>query len=250
MSATERVNERVARLAAVTFDFHDTVAIAPRWFALEVRELPVAVLHVLRDAGAVAPNASHDDAATAAYREMRAAVAASGIERDALDGTQHALRAVGVHVPDEVVAAAIERLMRDALTDARLRPGIAEAVHTLHDAGVTLAIISSAVYHPFLEWCLSEWGLREAFVAVVSSASCGYYKSHPGIYQHTLDLLRCVPGQVVHVGDSYRYDVAAAHALGIRTVWLNLKGEDRPDSEADVTVPDLIGLAPLLLGGR
>ncbi len=234
---------------AVTFDFHDTVAVAPRWFALEVRELPTATLHALRDAGEVAWDAARDDEATAAYRAMRAAVAVSGIERDALDGTQHTLRAVGVAVPDEIVSATIYRLMRDARADAHPRPGIAEAVRTLRDAGMPLAVVSSAVYHPFLEWCLTEWGLREAFVAVVSSASCGYYKSHPGIYRHTLDLLRCAPKEVVHVGDSYRYDVEAAHALGIRTVWLNLRGEDRPDNEADLTIPDLDGLASRLLNG-
>lgn len=232
---------------AVTFDFHDTIAIAPRWFALEIRALPAATLRALHNAGHIPQDAIRDDAATAAYRAMRATVTASGIERDALDGTQHALHAAGVRLPDAIVAAAIDGLMRNALADARPRPGIHDAVDALREAGVPLAVISSAVYHPFLEWCLETWGLRDAFVAVVSSASCGYYKSHPGIYRCALDALGCQPHESTHIGDSYRWDVEAAHVLGMRTVWLNLKGEDRPDSVADLTVPDLAGLGPRLL---
>jgi len=232
---------------AVTFDFHDTIAVAPRWFLLETRALPTAVLTLLSEAGAVSWDTANDIAVTEAYRAMRMDVAATGRERDALTGTQHALHAVGVHLPDATVAPAIDRTMAAALADAHPRPGIQDTVRMLANLGVPLAVISSAVYHPFLEWCLEAWELRDDFIAVVSSASSGYYKSHPGIYHCALAALGRAPQEVIHVGDSYRYDVEVAHALGMQTVWLNLKGEERAENVADLTVPDLIGLAPRLL---
>ncbi len=231
----------------MTFDFHDTIAVAPRWFLLETRALPTAVLELLTQAGEVSWDVANDGAVTEAYRAMRMEVAASGMERDALTGTQHALRAVGVHLPDETIAPAIDRVMAGALADAHPRAGIQDMVRMLANLGVPLAVISSAVYHPFLEWCLEAWELRDDFVAVISSASCGYYKSHPGIYHCALAALGRAPHEVIHVGDSYRYDVETAHALGMQTVWVNLKGEERTDNVADLTVPDLIGLAPRLL---
>ncbi len=231
----------------MTFDFHDTIAVAPRWFLLETRALPTAVLALLGAAGEVTWDPANDGAVTDAYRAMRGEVAATGAERDALTGTQHALHAVGVKLPDATVSPAIDRVMADALAEAHPRPGIQEAVRMLANLGVPLAVISSAVYHPFLEWCLEAWELRDDFVVVVSSASCGYYKSHPGIYHCALSALGRAPHEVIHVGDSYRYDVEAAHALGMQTVWVNLKGEQRAENVADLTVPDLIGLAPRLL---
>jgi HAD superfamily hydrolase (TIGR01509 family) len=132
--------------------------------------------------------------------------------------------------------------------DAQPRPGIREAVTALADAGMRLAVISNAVYHPFIEWCLADWGLADAFMSVISSASCGYYKSHAGIYRCALEALGTSPAETVHIGDSYRFDVEAAHALGMRTVWLNLTGADRDPCVADLVVTDLNDLAPRLLG--
>lgn len=233
---------------AVTFDFHDTIAIAPAWFALEVRELPARTLAALAATDGILPDATLAEGATAVYRTLRGEIQQHGIEQDALAGMQHTLHAVGIHRPDAEIAAIIDRLMADTRADARPRPGIVQAVRFLANLGMPMAVISNAVYHPFLVWCLDEWGLTDDFTAVISSAACGYYKSHASIYRCALDTLGVAPHETLHVGDSYRFDIEAAHRLGMRTCWLNVKGEQRPDSVADFTVPDLIGLGPLLVG--
>jgi HAD superfamily hydrolase (TIGR01509 family) len=233
---------------AVTFDFHDTIAIAPAWFALEVRQLPGMVLHTLAASGVLEHDGARMERATPPYRALRLAIQEHGMESDALAGVQHALRAVEVDLPDATISAAIDTLMASVRADAHPRPGIREAVTALGDAGMRLAVISNAVYHPFIEWCLADWGLADAFISVISSASCGYYKSHAGIYRCALEALGTSPAETVHIGDSYRFDVEAAHALGMRTVWLNLTGADRDPCVADLVVTDLNDLAPRLLG--
>jgi FMN phosphatase YigB (HAD superfamily) len=237
----------MARPRAVTFDFHDTIAIAPAWFALEVRQLPGMVLHTLAARGEIPHDGAQMAASTAPYRALRLAIQEHGQESDALAGVQHAFRAIGITLPDAPVAAAIDELMASVRADASPRPGITEAVEQLAAAQMPMAVISNAVYHPFIEWCLDDWGLRDAFAAIISSASCGYYKSHDGIYTCAMDALGVAPGDMVHIGDSYRFDIEAPHRLGLRTVWLNLK-EDRPDPcVADLVITDLHGLAPRVL---
>ncbi|MCA1666238.1 MAG: HAD family hydrolase [Thermomicrobia bacterium] len=237
----------MARPRAVTFDFHDTIAIAPAWFALEVRQLPGMVLHTLAAQGVIPHDGAQMAAATAPYRALRLAIQEHGQESDALAGVQHAFRSIGITLPDVTVAAAIEELMVSVQADAAPRPGIVETVAGLAAAGIPMAVISNAVYHPFIEWCLDDWGLHDAFAAVISSASCGYYKSHDGIYTCALAALGVAPGETVHIGDSYRFDVEAAHRLGLRTVWLNLTGNQRDPCVADLVVTDLHGLAPRVL---
>lgn len=237
----------MAQPRAVTFDFHDTIAIAPAWFALEVHQLPGMVLHTLAENGVIDHDGGRMERVTPPYRALRMAIHEHGIESDALAGVQHALRAVDMHVPDAAVSDAIDALMASVRADARPRPGIFEAVQGLADADVSLAVISNAVYHPFLEWCLADWGLDGAFAAVVSSAACGYYKSHHGIYRCALEALSAAPHETAHIGDSYRFDIEAPHRLGLKTVWLNLKGESPDPCVADLVVTDLDGLAPRVL---
>lgn len=238
----------MSRPRAVTFDFHDTIAIAPAWFALEVRQLPGMVLHRLAEADVIERDGDRMERVTPAYRELRLAIHEHGIESDALAGVQHALRTVDVHVSDVLVSEAIDGLMAAVRADARPRPGIREAISALGNAGLPLAVISNAVYHPFLEWCLADWQLADAFTAVISSASCGYYKSHDGIYRCALEALGAPPtADVVHVGDSYRFDIEAAHRIGMRTVWLDLGGEGHELCVADLVVNDLNGLADRIL---
>jgi FMN phosphatase YigB (HAD superfamily) len=244
---------------AVTIDFHDTIAIAPAWFALEVRQLPGLVVSALADAGVIA-SPGHPlsrermehvgprmERAAQIYRALRADIQEHGREQDALSCVQHTLRTMDIAVPDSVVQPAIDDLMAAVRAGAEPRPGIQEAIRTFTEAAIPLAVVSNAIYHPFLEWCLTDWGLRDAFTAVITSASCGYYKSHAGIYRCALDALGAVPNETVHIGDSYRYDVEAAHRLGMRTVWLHLKGERPEPCVADLVITNLDGLAPRVL---
>ncbi|MER3484671.1 MAG: hypothetical protein C4345_00535, partial [Chloroflexota bacterium] len=100
-----------------------------------------------------------------------------------------------------------------------------------------LGIISSAVYHSFVEWALERFGIREHFAHVTTSASSGYYKSRPEIFWQTLDLLGAEPSRSVHVGDSLRFDVLGAQRAGMRAVWL---ARDDPARTVEAIEPDLV----------
>ena len=100
-----------------------------------------------------------------------------------------------------------------------------------------MGIVSSAVYHPFLEWTLEAFGIRDAFHVVITSASAGFYKSRAELYVHAAELLGATPQRMVHVGDSFRFDVAGASRAGMGTVWLR---GDRSEPEDPSIQPDLV----------
>jgi putative hydrolase of the HAD superfamily len=236
-------------LEAVTFDFHNTLVTCDRWFEVEVYTLVPAVLEWLAARGHVGRSSACPEEGRRRYRDLRATVIREGIEQDALACARHVIAELGLTVDADLLEQAVIAVMRETLDDAAPVDGAQAAVHALAERGVKLAVVSSAVFHPFLEWSLRRFGMLDAFEVVVTSASCGYYKSRPEIYQHAIDALGIDARSAVHVGDSYEYDVLGARRAGMRAVWLSQpRSNGHGDSNlADLTVSSLHGLAPALL---
>ena len=218
----------MATVPAITFDFHNTLASCDRWFALEVRDLPGAVLDRVRPGLPAELDVPSGDEVTATYRALRGEVIEHGVEIDAVAGTLETLRRLGIEVREGQVQPAIDDLMRGALVDLRPMEGALETVRALHADGFPLGVVSSAVHHPFLEWSLASFGILDLFTTVVTSASAGFYKSRPEIYQRALDDLGVDAASSVHVGDSHRWDHVTPSALGIRTVLVSSAGAVDP----------------------
>lgn len=233
--------------AAITFDFHNTIARCDDWFQLEVHRLPSAFFawRARQSGEPVDPHLTH--AANLAYRALRRAVHRHGHELPAERSLLAIGDAVGVPLGQEEVRHGVQVLMQATLKSATPVPGIVETVIALSEAGVRLGIVSSAVYHPFLLWALERFGLEQRFAIVTTSASAGYYKSRPEIFWQTLDRLRASPRHSLHVGDSARFDVGGAHRAGMRTVWLNDNEASGTTSTADLTLRTMRGAAPILL---
>lgn len=235
----------------VTFDFHNTVAHCDPWFDLEIRDLPAAVLRDLGDRRLVDTSDSLATDVTAAYRSLRRAVMEIGIEKDALTCVQEVFAGLHIDTPIEAIPPSIDRLMRGCLPDLSPVPGAVDTISALIDHNVPVGIVSSAVYHPFLEWALEEFGLLERLAFVATSASIGYYKSDPRIYHHAYELASATIHLGVHVGDSPRWDIATAQDAGLGTVLYTAPGTNRPelphDIHPDVTLDSLVGAdAPIL----
>lgn len=236
--------------AAITFDFHNTLAECPEWFELEVRSLPSAYLtwHAGQDAASYSDTVLAD--ADDRYRALRREIMDHGNELTAEQSLRVIFDAMAIPADDAEIEDGVAVLMRAAAARARPIPGAVETVRAIAEAGVRLGVVSSAVYHPFLEWTLEEFGVSDAFATIVTSASAGFYKSRPEIYLHAAELLAAQPGQMVHVGDSLRFDVGGASRAGMGTVWLQFPDKPGDGSEyvPDLTVNTLEGSAPGILG--
>lgn len=234
-------------IRAVTFDFHNTLARCDAWFILEVRDLVPAVLKWHANGSGVAVDGEVLDRSVALYRTLRLQVMDHGEEVDALDCVMHVLAELELKIDRETADAGIHAVMQATLAESEPIPGVIDAVNYLADCDIPLGVVSSAVYHPFLEWSLEKFGIIDQFTSIVTSASAGYYKSRTEIYTHSLTVLGVEPFDAVHVGDSHRFDVQTAKRLGIRTVWYRTGEDDGMDDEADLTVTSLVGVAPRII---
>jgi HAD superfamily hydrolase (TIGR01509 family) len=230
---------------AITFDFHNTLASCPEWFELEVRHLPSSFLRWWSDRDSQQLEPTLLDEADARYRQLRHEIIEHGNELTAEACLEHVFAAMRLHVSEDDVRTGVADLMRRALAGAAPIPGAVATVREIHQAGVPIGIVSSAVFHPFLEWTLEAFGIRDAFQVVITSASAGFYKSRAELYVHAAHLLRAMPERMVHVGDSFRFDVAGASRAGMGTVWLQ---GDRSQLEDPSIQPDLV-LTTLVAAG-
>lgn len=236
--------------AAITFDFHNTLARCDEWFHLEVYDLLPAFLnwYALSEPRAVA--GVDQGQAVEAYRRIREQVQSSGIEQDATTCVHRVLDSLELELPRGTVECGLATIMKATLPNASPMPGTIETVQEIAGHGVPMAVVSSAIYHPFLEWTLEKFGILQHFQLVVTSADCGFYKSTPKIYEYVLDRLGRPSGACVHIGDSLRFDVQSARSAGMSTVWVNWDGDPVEDQGADLVVPSLHGLSERLLNGR
>ncbi|MSQ09648.1 MAG: HAD family hydrolase [Dehalococcoidia bacterium] len=90
-------------------------------------------------------------------------------------------------------------------------------------------------------------GLTARFGAIAVSGEVGYGKPRPEPFLAALARLAVPPEAAIMVGDSLTRDVAGAHAVGMRAVWVNRAGKARGQGPVpDYEVADLTGLLELL----
>jgi HAD superfamily hydrolase (TIGR01509 family) len=234
---------------AITFDFHNTLVRCDEWFRLETRDLVADFVDWQAGRRDEPVETTLLAAARGEYRALRREIVEHGEERTAEECVALVLERLGHQAPTEEIDRGVEHLMRQTLPTAEPLPGVVETLRGLGGAQIPLGIVSSAVYHPFLDWSLARFGIAACFRVVTTSASAGFYKSRPEIFERTLDALGASAERSIHVGDSIRFDVGTARRAGMRTVLV-----DRPDAQGDSDghLPDLhldslVGAAPRIL---
>jgi putative hydrolase of the HAD superfamily len=94
---------------------------------------------------------------------------------------------------------------------------------------------------------LGRLGLGEFFDCAVSAAGVGAAKPAAEIFEAACAALGIQPHEIVHVGDHHEHDVQGAAALGMRTIWINRRGEPWPGGEpADGEITSLAELETLI----
>jgi putative hydrolase of the HAD superfamily len=98
---------------------------------------------------------------------------------------------------------------------------------------------------------LGAAGILEFIDAPVWSADFGSRKPGPEIIEHVLEKLDVSPRNAIFVGDKIRTDIAGAHSVGIRSVWLrHAEAVDSGEATPDFVIGHLRELPPLLASLR
>lgn len=148
----------------------------------------------------------------------------------------------------ERIRLARNERLKQALTD--LRPGIEDAVKSLHDAGFKLCVISNADVADIHAWYLSP--LNKYFDDAVFSCDVGLVKPDIRIYELALERMNVSAGDSIFVGDGGDGELMGAKHAGLVTVMTEqlMRWRDEVRYEnllyADHTVDDLRRLPELL----
>ena len=81
---------------------------------------------------------------------------------------------------------------------------------------------------------------------VFTSEGLRVYKPQKAFYEKILAVLSLHPEEVLFVGDSLTDDVYGPRQVGMKTCWVNRKGQPSPVPPPDYTVPDLNGILAIL----
>ncbi len=75
------------------------------------------------------------------------------------------------------------------------------------------------------------------FDALVTAEDAKVYKPSPRIFEFALQRLNELPERILHVAFGFKYDLAPAKQVGMKTCWLNRSGEPKPEGvEPDFVV--------------
>ena len=104
-------------------------------------------------------------------------------------------------------------------------PEVPEMLRRLRAAGLWTAILSNGSAE-MLSAAVENAGLVGLFDHVLSVELVGVYKPHPKVYRLACDRLSLDAGAILFIS-SNAWDVHAASAYGMRTVWCNRYGQRR-----------------------
>ena len=79
-------------------------------------------------------------------------------------------------------------------------------------------------------------GIAHQFAVTITAREAGHAKPDAPIFHAACRQLSVEPREVLHVGDDPWLDVVGAAGVGMRTCWINRRGEDWP---AELPPPDL-----------
>jgi 2-haloacid dehalogenase len=128
-------------------------------------------------------------------------------------------------------------------------PEAPEMLRRLRRSGMSAAILSNGSPE-MLTAAVEHAGLVGLCDPVLSVELVGVYKPHPKVYRLACDRLGLDAGAILFIS-SNAWDVHAASAFGMRTVWCNRYGQrrERLPGRPDREIGSLAELPPLLANG-
>ena len=139
-------------------------------------------------------------------------------------------------------AAQDVRIMLDTLGNRTAFPESKEVVEQLKRA-YTVCIGSTTDTEPLMR-DLNRSGI--VVDRVFTSEGLQVYKPQKAFYEKILAALSLQPEEVLFVGDSLNDDVSGPKQVGMKTCWVNRKGQEMPTPPPDYVVTDLTELLAIL----
>jgi 2-haloacid dehalogenase len=168
------------------------------------------------------------------------------VQRERPDASYRDVMAAGLEEVASGAGAALPSSERDALgsslPDWPVFPEVPAALSEARERGWRLAVLTNSD-RDLIDASLAAIGVP--FDATVVASEIGSYKpahEHWRVFSSTTE---ADPSFHVHVAQSHFHDIAPANELGLRSVWINRRGE-RHEPPPTRELRDLNGLADVL----
>ena len=233
---------------ALTFDCWNTLLYEDDWTTAHGLRVD-ALARAAERAGRAAERAVVGrafDSAWERHMELWEAGAASG----ATEIAHWALAELGISPHGEIFPELLREFEEASHSgDVRAVDGSCETLHALSAAGVRLGLICDTGLTPgrVVRRHLDRLGLLDLLETQVFSDEWSLPKPHPEVFHAALTELGAAPAEAAHVGDLKRTDVAGARGVGMTSIRLLSRYDDRSaHAEADHVVRDYAALRALL----
>ena len=232
-------------IAAVTFDFWNTIAQVPEGAMPAARRRAVAAAC---EEGGLAVEAALLEASLEEVRLRWESSWAEGTHLHPQEGAERLVRSLGAEGEGGArVAEAFLGAMR--AVELELAPGIGTALEELGKQEIRIGIVCDVGFSggEMLREMLEREGLLRHFDGWSFSDETGHYKPAPQAFEPALAALGAQPGEALHVGDLRRTDIAGASALGMRTArYRGMHDDAEPGVEADFVLDSHLELVELI----
>ena len=125
-----------------------------------------------------------------------------------------------IHMSDENLNIAIRSMYAVTQTNWHLEDDAIPTARSLLDDGYRLGIVSNSSDEVNTFELMEKLKLRPLFEYILSSASFGKRKPHPGIFHAALDHFHVSAEESVMVGDDYEADILGSKSVGMSSIWI------------------------------
>lgn len=233
-------------IKAVTFDCWDTLIVDDR--ACESRQKE-HLLAILQEKGFQLSQEKLDDAFQMENKLRREYVVVHKKTKNAFQRLETVLELLKVSLPHsemESVADFSDKVILESRPSAV--PKVREVLAAL-DKNFQLAVICNTGWHSAatIKDLLAGHDLVSFFNCFSFSDEIGVAKPHPRIFEITLEKLRCLPEEVVHIGDTEYTDMVGAKGVNMRAIlFIGINDEYKDNNTADAIIDKYDDLPALL----
>ena len=145
--------------------------------------------------------------------------------------------------------ALVDRLLLhlDTMKYITIDPAAVKVLRELRRRNYRLGLVSNMMLPgKLLKAKLQAANILADFEAIAISSEAGFIKPHAGIFLAALSQCQLNADEVIFVGDTYQQDILGAKRVGMKTVWLNSRGEPRAVAAGDPPDEEIETLAELL----
>ncbi len=155
-------------------------------------------------------------------------------------------------VPESVIRSALDALYTITQSNWQLEEDALETLRILKSKKYNLGIFSNAGDDNDVQKLIENFGIRQHFDFVLTSAASFYRKPHPRAFEIALAQWNISPHEAAMVGDSLDADIFGAKSLGMKSIWITrraqVKDEEIRRIKPDYSLRTLLELLPTLEG--